>query len=469
MDPSGDPVSTGKPRILLLIDKPGWAFDFVARALVERLSHRFTFSIRASADSALMLDPADYDLAYVFFWGDRTLRRFGFERERIIKEIASHRFETDPAYGGLDANAMIRQHAWDCAALVATSDRLERMFSGRTLPVHSYRLGAEPDPEAAVRRLAVGRETPVRFGWAGNIKDPEKRYQEIVERLRLEFPLEIAYARPKAEMPEFYRNIDVLLVTSRSEGTPLPLLEAMASGAYVIATDVGVVREVIGCGGMIVDGDFDTFSDAMRWAAENAEAVRQAGLGNIDVIRNNRSWDHSAAEFGEILERRLALTGPNRAAPGSPLVIPRPGVRPGVLARIRSGVSRAITERRIARRVGPDRRSAVLVHGFDEAALRALRRLGVRRVHLVVEPGRDWRVARCELAARVEHLFEDLEAARDWSIEAGERYSAGIILVNQKGAVLETSIAPLCRSVIRAHGFRSAQMTNEENNEVARA
>jgi len=41
------------------------------------------------------------------------------------------------------------------------------------------------------------------------------------------------------EMRDFYRGIVGLVVTSESEGTPNPALEAMACGAYVISTPVG--------------------------------------------------------------------------------------------------------------------------------------------------------------------------------------------------------------------------------------
>ena len=41
------------------------------------------------------------------------------------------------------------------------------------------------------------------------------------------------------------RNSDVLLVSSVAEGTPLPLLEAMANGCAIITTDVGIADEII--------------------------------------------------------------------------------------------------------------------------------------------------------------------------------------------------------------------------------
>lgn len=46
---------------------------------------------------------------------------------------------------------------------------------------------------------------------------------------------------------------DALLLVSRSEGTPLVLLEAQARGLPVVATDVGGVRELLGDGQVLVE------------------------------------------------------------------------------------------------------------------------------------------------------------------------------------------------------------------------
>jgi len=43
-----------------------------------------------------------------------------------------------------------------------------------------------------------------------------------------------------------YADLDVLALTSKNEGTPVSIIEAMASGVPVIATDVGGVRDLLG-------------------------------------------------------------------------------------------------------------------------------------------------------------------------------------------------------------------------------
>lgn len=87
------------------------------------------------------------------------------------------------------------------------------------------------------------------------------------------------------EDPEsFYRDADLLVLTSRNEGTPLSILEAMADGVPVLATAVGGVPDLLGepketadgftiaeRGVMIAYGDVDGFVAAMRRLSSDRE------------------------------------------------------------------------------------------------------------------------------------------------------------------------------------------------------
>lgn len=49
----------------------------------------------------------------------------------------------------------------------------------------------------------------------------------------------------KRNMPEVYRGLDVVALTSKNEGTPVALIEAQASGVPVVSTDVGGVSDAV--------------------------------------------------------------------------------------------------------------------------------------------------------------------------------------------------------------------------------
>ena len=50
----------------------------------------------------------------------------------------------------------------------------------------------------------------------------------------------------RRDLPTIYAATDVFLLTSRNEGTPVALIEAMASGVPGVSTDVGGVKDVMG-------------------------------------------------------------------------------------------------------------------------------------------------------------------------------------------------------------------------------
>lgn len=54
-----------------------------------------------------------------------------------------------------------------------------------------------------------------------------------------------------ADMPSFYRAIDVFCLPSSAEGMPLALLEAQACGTPAVVTDVGGMRELLASGACI--------------------------------------------------------------------------------------------------------------------------------------------------------------------------------------------------------------------------
>ena len=51
---------------------------------------------------------------------------------------------------------------------------------------------------------------------------------------------------PYEEMVNYYSKIDILICSSKNEGTPGPILEALACGVPIISTDVGIVKEALG-------------------------------------------------------------------------------------------------------------------------------------------------------------------------------------------------------------------------------
>jgi len=283
-------MSDRLPRIALLVDRPGWAYDRAAKALAESLASEFEFEILYVCEQ-----PAapECDLLHVFFWGETWHHQWQLPPERIVKEISSHRWN-QPAYGNLTPPEFVARHLRDAGTLTTTSQRLQRIVT----PVRTSFFCPN-----GVNRVPLNpvRSGPIRFGWAGNSKDPCKGLHDVIAPAAGD-DFEVAIAGGEltpAQMSAFYDSIDVLLIASTAEGEPLTLLEAMAHGCMPIATDVGIVEELVqhGDNGLVVKRTPAAFRAALQWAAHNPEFVRTAGQKNAEHVQATRAWSQIAPQW----------------------------------------------------------------------------------------------------------------------------------------------------------------------------
>ncbi len=115
---------------------------------------------------------------------------------------------------------------------------------GRLHPQKNFALFLEVAAEVAARHPGV------RFAIAG--AGPEEAALK-----RQASALDVLFSGHVADMRGFYAAADVLLLTSRYEGTPLTVLEAMAVGVPVVASKVDGIEELIadGADGFLVAPD----------------------------------------------------------------------------------------------------------------------------------------------------------------------------------------------------------------------
>ena len=296
-----------KPRILLLVDYRGWAFDNSAQEIARELSDEFEFDIRYVNDSPKpKLKAKRYDLIYVFFWGESYHQQFGFKPSRTIKEVSSHRWEDDPRFGPCTAEEMVKKYLHDAQTVICTSKRLCRIVEPYCARTFHTPNGICTDKFHCLNE----RSGPLTFGWAGNISDPVKGVHDILKPA-CEGLVELQMAPGGVshdQMNAFYNQLDVFLVASRHEGEPLTLVEAMAAGCFPVCSNVGIVPELIQheVNGLIVEPRTpEAFRDALKWCQENQQLVRRAALENSVSVSRDRKWRTMALCFKKVFESTL--------------------------------------------------------------------------------------------------------------------------------------------------------------------
>ncbi|MBI3628005.1 MAG: glycosyltransferase [Candidatus Rokubacteria bacterium] len=88
--------------------------------------------------------------------------------------------------------------------------------------------------------------------------------EALVDRPALRDRVELVPAVPHRDISRYYASADVFAIASHYEGFCIPVLEAMASGLPVVASDIAVIREVLGGTGLVVPNRPDCFREALR-------------------------------------------------------------------------------------------------------------------------------------------------------------------------------------------------------------
>lgn len=148
-------------------------------------------------------------------------------------------------------------------------------------------------------------------GWAGHshwggLEAPKEDFKDVntilrpaIEQLLYEgFPIHLCIADraksmiPHHKMVEYYSKIDLYICASKIEGTPNPVLEAMACGVPVISTDVSIVPQIFGpkqSEFILQERSIACLKKAIKKLIFNRELFKELSQENLEQIKK-QDW-----------------------------------------------------------------------------------------------------------------------------------------------------------------------------------
>lgn len=178
---------------------------------------------------------------------------------------------------------------------------------GRLFPIKNHALFIE----AAARIAAV--EPAARFVVVG---DGTLRPALAQQARRLGIGDRVLFTGWRTDLPRIYADLDVLVVSSNNEGTPLSAIEAMAARCPVVATRVGGIPDIITdelTGRLVLPGEVEGIAGAvLDLLADPENALRIAGNAmtaarqRFDVKRLIQDMD---GLYRELLDEKAIHSG----------------------------------------------------------------------------------------------------------------------------------------------------------------
>lgn len=195
-----------------------------------------------------------------------------------------------------------------------TTDLRKEWDIGRAFPVIGYagRLMPEKDLDTWLRSAAlIAKKYPqARFVLVGEGRDNAmlNHLQRLATTLGI--AKQVIFPGYFDNLPPAYTTFDIFLLSSRREGLPNSVLEAMAMGIPVVTTDVAGTKELVvegETGFILPQGDADGLAEAVMALADCDQLRLRMGLAGRKRVEHKFSFDHRLRRVEALYEQILGI------------------------------------------------------------------------------------------------------------------------------------------------------------------
>ncbi len=277
-------------------DELGWAFDRWTAALAVELDRR---GIGVSRFSRATYPPQfSEDFIFVCWWPDVELIAPKINESqklfcRITDMVTWNQFA--PQAWRLRFEKIVPFVSKFVASSIQIAKCLEQLGIGNVICLSDC---VDVEKFRPIMKIRSTNLKP-RIGWCGNptalewMGFQDLKGLETILMLKNDPRVEFKVAtdlRPDT-MPQWFQSIDIYVCASLSEGTPLPVLEALATGNLIVSTPVGIIPELKSRGVLMFDGSKEDFT----FAVDRALACRHSWpvLGAMNREEAVSEWSSS--------------------------------------------------------------------------------------------------------------------------------------------------------------------------------
>ena len=161
--------------------------------------------------------------------------------------------------------------------------------------------------EDLLHAMALLRRTQLELtvqGWGRS----GERLQELAVSLGIHHRVTFAGFKQRHLLPKVYRAADIFVLPSHSESCAMALLEAMACGLPVVATEVGGTRELVSQdvnGYLVPPWEPRALADALARLAADSTLRRNMGERNAQMIQQSYTLQTMTAQYLNVYHQAI--------------------------------------------------------------------------------------------------------------------------------------------------------------------
>jgi glycosyltransferase involved in cell wall biosynthesis len=123
---------------------------------------------------------------------------------------------------------------------------------------------------------------------------------------------------PRRSLVGFYRQADLVVMTSKSEGIPVVLMEAMSHSKLVLAPSITGIPELVQhqqTGFLYQPGSIPSFTNAVNWIYSNQDSLSGIRRAAAAQVTDSYNRQRNLRAFAEVFLARISQSGGEYAHP----------------------------------------------------------------------------------------------------------------------------------------------------------